>query len=156
MSLACISYNKQWIGLPGDFLELLCTYIAETFEQEGMSGKPEWYLQLHEDAEVTAKGYRRGYNILSVADEDFPHPEDKATFARLLRTTIDRINAKGPLLSQDELNRLEQRKGEKDRRPWRYSLKSSGFVEALNILCEMLEGTRTKAGLTINFEWVEP
>lgn len=149
-----IDYERHkgfWIN--ESFMEIFCNFISQAFEKKGLTNKPEWYIELYEDINDTAKGLSSTYLVILFEDYLENKADREIEFVNILKDTKSLIQQKGKEIGYMELRKLEENKyDEKIRNKWTVGIQTKDLIALTDILISMINHEWESKDYRVEFE----
>jgi len=124
------------------YFEIVSHFITEAFKQYGLIDQPSWFIDIYEDFNDIAKGYKQSYAYFHFKDNLKFIKDREDVLLDVLGLAIHQVNEEGEVVTKDRLNSIEEENkdwGEDTRVLWIKDIKVSFITNVIDILIRMLK-----------------
>jgi hypothetical protein len=143
MSTTYIDFKSKGFWIQEAFMEVLCDFICEVFEANGVKSFSENLQDFYAYCDANRSGASAGM-VGILLDETITNETDRVVLTDLLNQAEILIASKGDELSVAVLNDFESKKvDDYFKISWVYPIKTKSLIATLDIIIQMLNGTWT-------------
>jgi hypothetical protein len=133
-------------------LEIVCTYIADAFEQKGLKTKSNWYMEIYEDFLDIKLGRKQRMMFIGFKLLEFKS-EREEEIINILRYAKKNIEKEGEELSAAKLNDMQKVKDRLQTHvEWTGPIKTEDLSNVIDIMIRMIKKEWTDGDYVVRFK----